>query len=283
MNVHRLDRPEAVVYELPVGIAMWPRGSLWFGVLLLVVEACRIRSPTPYWIEAHGHAQGSRIAGWSGGVLLLNGSQQLSAYPGHWNDPWLAQPSTRALRAVTAAATVAFGLSTDGRLLRFADQHWSTREGVERAKNVTEIAATEDNRLLVLADGKLMQLNDRTLEDLGCDSVAGVAISGGAEHESFVVDRDGGLYLSTAGHCDPIATPTPLRRIAGHADRLLAVAANGSVWRRRQGSWTQLPLPLKYRPGQSAKKTHAADVALSAYSTWLLDDEGSVFLLSDET
>jgi hypothetical protein len=108
-------------------------------------------------------------------------------------------------------------------------------------------------------------------------------VTGTQGEDAFVLDQAGALFRNADGRCDKVSAPAPLQRIAARSDRLLAVAADGSVWRRRADKWTQLPLPFKYRPGQAAIATRVQDVGVSAYSTWLVDTEGSVFLLSDES
>jgi hypothetical protein len=251
-------------------------------LLLLAATSCKIRPPTPYWIETHGQAVGARIAGWSNGVLLVDGNHQLWSYPGRWNQPWLTQPGTRGLRMLTASKTVAYGLTNEGRVFRFTGNQWSPLKGAE-AENISEIAVTEDDRLLLLVDGKLKQLRSQKLEALDCDAITGVAVTGGAADEAYVVDQSGALYLDAMGRCTSVPAPARLRRIAGRPERLLAIAEDGSIWRRRANNWARLPAPSKYRAGHTARETRGDDIALSAYTTWLLDDEGSVFVLSDET
>jgi hypothetical protein len=243
---------------------------------------CRIQSQAPYWIETHGQVAGQRVAGWSKGALLLGTNQRLWAYPGGWANPWPAESTPHDLRAIAASNTTAYAVSTDGRVLRFADNHWSPVEG-SASWNASEIAATVDDRLLVLANGKLSELARGHLQELDCNSVTGSAVAGAAPGEAFLLDQQGALYLDAGGRCEQVPTPIRLQRIAGLPDRLLAVGVDGSIWRRRANAWARLPEPFKYRAGQVARGTHAQDVGVSTYTTWVVDHEGSVFLLSDET
>jgi len=263
-----------------VGLAFWGQNPSFF-LIAFASAGCRIHSQAPYWIETHGEAVGLRIAGWSTGALLLGPNQQLWIYPGGWSNPWPPQAHTHDLRAVAAANTTGYAIATDGRVLRFSDNRWFPYEG-SAAWNASEIAATEDDKLLVLSDGKLRLFEHGQLLELGCDGVNGSAVAAAGPGQAYVLDQQGALFLSADERCDGIAAPTPLRRIAGRSDRLLGVGVDGSVWRRRGSTWTRLAAPHKYRPGQVARETRVQDVGVSAYSTWIIDSEGSVFLLSDE-
>ena len=142
---------------------------------------------------------------------------------------------------------------------------------------------TEDEHLLVIANGRLRVLDHGELRALACDAVNGSAVAGTQGDDAFLLDQAGALYLNADGRCDKVVAPARFQRIAARSDRLLAVAMDGSVWRRRGGEWTHLPQPFKYRSGQAPAPALAQDVGVSAYSTWLVDTEGSVFLLSDES
>jgi len=242
---------------------------------------CRIKSKEPYWLETHGHALGNRVAGWAFGALLLGGDRHLWGYPGTWSNPWLPKAQTRPLRAIAASNSVAYGLLSDGQIARF-NGGWSPIEG-SAAWGVSELGITADEHLLVIANGKLRVVDHGELRALACDAVNASVVAGTQGDDAFLLDQTGALYLNADGRCDKLDAPSRLQRIAAGPDRLLAVANDGSVWRRRAGKWTHLPLPLKYRAGQAPVPTLVQDVGLSAYSTWLVDTEGSVFLLSDES
>ncbi|HEY3253941.1 MAG TPA: hypothetical protein VGJ91_08345, partial [Polyangiaceae bacterium] len=145
-----------------------------------------------------------------------------------------------------------------------------------------EISVSEDEHLLVIANGKLRMFDRDGLRPLGCDDIGPVAVAATHGEGAFVLDKDGALFFNGDGHCDPIAAPVRLQRIAATPERLLAVDVDGVVWRRRANVWNPLPAPFKCRVGQAPFTKPAVDVAVSAYSTWLADSEGSVFILSDE-
>ena len=254
-------------------------------LLIVTLSAgCRFHSKDPYWIETHGHAIGNRIAGWALGVLLLGYDSNLWGYPGSWNNPWEAKARTQPLRAIAAAHTAVYALLADGHVARFTGSSWQPIEG-SPAWNTSEFSVTADDRLLLITGGKLRAVVRQVdLEQLSCDehpNLVGVAATG--PDEAFVIDQEGLLYFNGDGKCNPIAAPVKFRRIAANTNRLLGVAADGSVWRRRNGSWAKLPMPYKYRPGLPATVRQPYDVGLSEYSSWLVDIEGSVYVLSDET
>lgn len=254
-------------------------------LLLLVfvsVQGCRIRSKDPYWIETHGHALGSRIAGWALGVVMIGTDQHLWGYPGGWNNPWEAKEQSRALRAVTGAHTHVYGLLADGRAARFSGSRWIPIEG-SQAWGASEVSITETEHLLVIAGGKLRATTRAELSPLSCDEHPDlVAVAALSADSAFVVDQSGRLFFNGDGRCDPIPAPANLRRIAATSNRLVAVAADRSLWRRRDNAWVKLPMPFKNRPGQAPAAAHPEDVAVSESSTWVVDTEGSVYLLSDE-
>ena len=221
------------------------------------------------------------MAGWSEGVLLLGGDQHLWSYPGAWARPWLPKAQTRPLRALAAANRVAYALLSDGKVSRFTGG-WSPIEG-SAAWGATELGVTEDEHLLVIANGKLRAFSHGGLKPLNCDAIDATAVAGTRDEEAFVLDGTGSLFFNGNGVCEKVTAPAPLRRIAATSERLLAVAVDGSVWRRRNAVWVRLPPPFKSRAGQAPVQKQAQDVAVSAYSTWLADTEGAVFLLSDES
>jgi hypothetical protein len=253
--------------------------GVFFWILL---GGCRIQSAAPYWLETHGHAVGLRVAGWPSGALLIGSDRQLWSYPGPWSNPWVMQPRLHELRAIAASDSAGYALLSDGEVARYAAGRWKPYDG-SQAWGASEIGVTDDDRVLLIVAGKLRALERGELKALGCDAVVSVAVAGTHSDVAFVLDRDGALYQSTPGRCDKIEAPARLQRIAARSNRLLAVGVDGSLWRRRRGSWTKLPPPFKYRAGQVATATRAQDVGVSAYSSWLVDNEGSVFLLSDET
>lgn len=251
-------------------------------MIALLCASCRIKPSEPYWLEAHGHAVGVRVAGWPSGALLIGSDRGLWSYPGPWSSPWVSLPHAHELRAITASDSAGYALFADGEVSRYAAGRWKPYDG-SQAWGASEIGVTDDDRLLLIVAGKLRALERGELKALGCDTVASVAVAGTHAGEGFVLDRDGALYASAQGRCDKVDAPVRFRRIAARSNRLLAVAVDGSLWRRRGGSWSKLPAPFKYRAGQIATAGRAQDVGVSAYTSWLIDTEGSVFLLSDET
>ena len=254
-----------------------------FFLIALSSSGCRIRSRAPYWIETHGTALGSRVVGWSYGALLLGGDRHLWGYPGPWANPWVAKEQSRSLRAITAARANVYGLFADGQVARFNGGSWSPLPGSANW-GASELGVSEDDHLLVISGGKLRAFAHDELRPLSCDAVPNLAaVAATHDDEAFVLDQAGALYYGGASSCDPVQAPVPLTRIAARGARLLALARDGSVWRRRDNVWQQLPPAFKVRAGQGPEPMTAQDVGVSAYSTWLVDTQGSVFILSDES
>ena len=203
-------------------------------------------------------------------------------YPGPWSNPWIPRAQTHSLRAIAAANSVAYAVLSDGQLARFNGGGWAPVEG-SAAWGISELGMTEDEHVLVIANGKLRLVDHGQLTPLACDAIAAGAVAGTRGDDAFILDQAGVLYLNADGRCDKVDAPARLRRIAARSDRLLAVTVDGAIWRRRATSWVLLPPPAKYRAGQRPVVMQAQDVGVSAYSTWLTDTEGSVFILSDES
>lgn len=251
---------------------------------LLVVAAlgCRFMPNHPYWIETLGRPQGIRIGAWPGGALAIGTDSRLYGYPGPWSRPWAPQGHPQEIKALSASQTAVYAILSDGQVARFANDRWTPFAG-SAAWGAAEIAATEDDHLLVLAGGKLRRADAAGLKEVLCETVVGVSIAATRGDEAYVVDQAGEVHRSAARNCAPVEAPARFLRIAATTTRLLGVARDGSVWRQRAGRWTALPSPFKYRPGTAPTPTRAQDIAVSAQNTWLMDHEGSIFVLSDET
>jgi hypothetical protein len=236
----------------------------------------------PYWIEAHGEVPILRVGAWPGGALAIGTDRHLYGYPGAWSRPWLPQGTPQELRAIAASQTAVYGILADGQVARFAGGTWTPYAG-SVSWGASEIGATEDDRLLVVVGGHVRSVDGVDLKEAPCSSVISVVVAGARGDEMFVLDGEGGLHHGEAGRCEPVQTPVRLQRIAAASGRLLGVGADGTVWRWRDRAWTTLPPVRKFRAGRAAFETRAREIAVSAYSTWIMDDEGAVFLLSDET
>jgi hypothetical protein len=245
---------------------------------------CRIRSKDPYWIEAHGRAEALRLSAWPAGALAIGTDHRLYGYPGPWGRSWYPQGHPAELRTIAASNVAVYAIFNDGQVARFAADRWAPVPA-SAAWGATELGATQDDRLIVVAGGKVQIFDGASLRDApSCASaVPAVAVAGTRGDEAFVLDQEGGLHHLAGDVCTTLDTPTRLQRIAANAGRLLAVGADGTVWRWRDARWTALPAPFKYRAGRRAFPTQARDVSASAYSSWLLDDAGAIFVLSDES
>jgi hypothetical protein len=99
----------------------------------------------------------------------------------------------------------------------------------------------------------------------------------------YVLEDGGALFHGSAAGCAPAKAPAPLREVAAFPGRVVAIGRDGVLWRQRGGGeWRRLPAVRKYRPGRRPYTVEATQVSVSETSTWLLDNESTVFLLSDE-
>jgi hypothetical protein len=218
-------------------------------VVAILAMGCRFRSPGAYWIEAHGEGRAVRLAGRPAGV----------------------------------ASAAVYVISPNGEVVRVVDGRGTAYAG-SVGWGSSAIAASEDDRLFVVVGGRTRQVDGADLKDAPCGSVAATAIAAAGGDEIYVVDGVGALYRGTANACAPVATPTPLRDVAAFPGRVVAVGRDGTVWRRRgEQPWQPLPAAVEYRPGGVESPRPAVQAALSATCTWLLDQDGAVFVLSDET
>lgn len=252
---------------------------------LLAVAAsasCRFLPNEPYWIEPHGTAQGVGVTAWPSGALAIGTDRHLYRYPGAWSRPWLPHGPTQNLRAIAASRVAVYAILDDGQVARFADNTWTPLAG-SASWGASGLAATEDDRLFVLVGGRARLVEGVDLKEGPCGSLVGTSISAVGSDDLYVLDAAGNLHQGRSGRCDRVDAPVPLQRVAATKDRLVAVGKDGSVWRRRDGAWKVLPEPRKFRPGRRPYTTRARDVAVSPHSTWIMDDEGHVFLLSAET
>lgn len=247
-----------------------------------LTASCTFMPNEPYWIEAFGQGQASRIAAGPVGGVIVGTDAHLYTYPGPWGRPWVQQ-GAQGLRAVAASQQSIYGILDDGQVARFARGGWVPYAG-SSSWNASEVLASPDDRLLVVASGRLMQVDQGELKETECSELNGVAAAGVRDNEAFVIDQIGALYLGRSGQCVKVESPVRFRRIAARQGRVVGVGVDGRVWRRRDGgAWAQLSAPMKYRPGRAPFKTDATEVALSSYATWIVDNEGSIFLLSDES
>jgi len=236
----------------------------------------------PYWIEGFGAGQALAIAAWPHGALAVGTNTVLYTYPGPWAQPWVQQPSP-ALKAIAASQSIVYGLQSDGQVARRIGSQWHPFAG-SAAWNAQDIGVTEDDRVLVVAGGALRAVEGGQLKDTLCASITVASVAGVSGDEAFLLDQSGALHRVAGGRCERVETPVAMQRIAATTGRLLAVSVDGAIWRRRDGrEWTRLPAPIKYRPGRRGFRTEARQVAVSANSSWVLDHEGSIFVLSDET
>jgi hypothetical protein len=250
------------------------------GALLAAAAGCRFMPKDGHWIEAHGTARAKRIAGAPTGVEAIGMDDALYLYPTDWARPWRALGGQQ-VKALAASSAAFYVISNGGEVVRIVNGVWSPLAG-SVAWGATTLAASPEDKLYVVVGGHLRRVEGADLRDAPCGDVK-VAWAAARGDEVYVLDGAGTLFRGAPGACAQEATPGPLQDVSAFTDRLVAVTRAGEVWRRRNGQpWRPLPAVKKYRPGRYPYVVTAVQTSLSATSTWLLDAEGSVFLLSDE-
>lgn len=247
---------------------------------LLATAGCRFMPDGGHWIEAHGTARAKHIAGAPTGVQAIGMDDTMYLYPTDWARPWRSLGAQQ-VKALAASSAAFYVISPGGEVVRIVNGHWTPYAG-SVGWGVTALAASSDDKLYGVVGGRLRRIEGADLRDAPC-SDKGVARVAARGDEVFVVDGAGSLFRGAGGTCAPETSPGPLRDVAAFPGRLVAVARDGAVWRRRDGgAWRPLPPIRKYRTGRYPYLVTALEASLSATSTWILDDENAVFLLSDE-
>jgi hypothetical protein len=249
---------------------------------LAVALGCRFQAPGAYWIEAHGDGHAVRVAGRPAGVVALGPDARLWIYPTDYSQPWRRFDS-EAVNALAASTDAVYIITAGGQVSRSADGPWVAYGG-SVGWGATALAASEDDHLFVVVGGRPHRVEGDQLQDAPCGGVAATSIAAGAGGELYVIDVMGRLNRGDASSCAQVDTPVPAKQVAVGGGRVVLVGTDGSAWRRRGAEpWRALPPVIRYRPGSRGVKVLAAEVSLSATCTWLLDRDGDVFVLSDET
>jgi hypothetical protein len=236
----------------------------------------------PYWEEAHGWVRAVRIGAGPTGVLVVGTDEGMHGYPGRHSRPWLPRGQP-AVRAIAASERATYGLLTNGQLARLSGESWQPYAASEQWQ-ITELVVSASDRVLVIAAGHLREFSHGALSNPECGDLTQLRAGAARKREVYVVAADGTLHRGAAGKCSPVDCPVRLQRVVAARGRVLGLANDGAVWRKRDGHhWEHLDSPVKYRPDRRPFQTTVQDLALSAHSSWALDSEGAVFLLSDES
>jgi len=253
------------------------------GIFGLSATGCRFMPSGAHWIEGHGEGRLVHLAGSPAGVLGIGEDTHLWAYPVEWSRPWVQRDAAQELRTIASSPVALYAIVKSGEVVRVVDGRWTTFAG-SIGWGATSLGASEDDRLFIVIGGRIRRVEGVDLKEAPCDGVSAAVVSGVRGDEIYVVDAAGALHHGTPTSCPIVPTPTPVRDVAARNGRLIVVATDGRVWRRRgDEAWRLLPAVNKYRPFRGPFEVKAAQVALTDYSTWLLDREGSVFVLSDES
>jgi hypothetical protein len=240
-------------------------------------SAC-LRRAEPYWIEAHGHVSANDIAASSLGVFGLSAQHRLLSYPRAWAAPWTTE-NDGALAAIAASGEQLVGLTTDRALVRLRPRHADL--AVLGTAGVSKVALGDDDHLLVLADGHLRRVDGSQLSELPCSSLLSTDLAAVGNLSWVVADER--LYRDDGQRCEQLRdAPAHLAGVAASSALLGVVDVDGIASIRGKGGWQRLPEPRRYRVDAIAARTRIQKLSISETTTWALDREGSVFLLSEQ-
>jgi hypothetical protein len=246
----------------------------------LVAFGCRIRSSGPRWIETHGRGELTQIAGGPVGLHAIGTNGLAYAFPGPggtWHE-WSPQ-----LRPLALAGTREGILYSDREhRVGYAQPGRNVSPSWTLASDVTGLVSDESGeRAYAVSDGQVVRLLESGQVKNVCDGVRAVGIT--ISHGQLWVSDAQQLYLETDDKCS-VAPGTPARvtRLSGLADRLFVVDASGDVFRRlKDRSWQKLPRPRKFRADRMPHDQPVTDVAVTSTAAFALDNERTVFVLSE--
>jgi hypothetical protein len=148
--------------------------------------------------------------------------------------------------------------------------------------SVTALATDEDgNALYAVADGHVSRLLESGTAPGPCGDRRAVSIAI-ARGQLWVSDGQH-VYLGSDTACQAApGAPPNIVRLAGLGSRIFAVDQEGDVFRSKPATgWERLPRPRKFRPDQMPRLHPATDVAVTGTAAWVVDDEQTVFVLSE--
>jgi hypothetical protein len=246
--------------------------------LACAVSGCRIDSAGPAWLETHGGAVVSAIAASPRGVIGA-GTARVYYYPGVFGQPW-AELLSLSAQKVAASPSASYALDSHGYVWRASVGAGPVRWDSSNEWRVTALAADEQDRLFVIADGVPKRARNQRLSGVPC-AERSVAVAA-SERGLFVISESGVLMMAAGDSpCAPLATPGKVTSVAAFGTRL-AIVVNQVAYRRVGERWEALPKPRRFRDS-GVTTEDVKDVAQSKDNLWVRDDDGFVYILSDST
>jgi hypothetical protein len=246
------------------------------GVTAAYFTACRILPTEDYWIESHGEAALSQIAASPRGVDGIGGSRDVYHYPGDFAVPWRLFHRTAA-KYVGASPRATYVLDEQGFISEVAANGVARRWDYSDRWHVTAVTADEQDQVYVIANARAWKVSGTELTPLPC--AGAVSAIGAASRRVYVVSPDGALSIADGGECKRMDAPGAVTSVGAFGDRL-AVVVGGRAYRRLDGRWRKLSLPVRYR-STAQTLMQIAEVTLSANCLWVRDTEGFVYVLSE--
>jgi hypothetical protein len=150
------------------------------------------------------------------------------------------------------------------------------------SSDASALVSDEANDLTyAISDGRVTRLLESGQLANVCEDVRATALAI-AQGKLWVSDSQR-LYVVTDDKCSSVpGAPARVTRLSGLADRLFVIDEAGDVFRRsKDQSWQKLPRPRKFRADRMPQDRPATDVAVTSTAAWVLDDEKTVFVLSE--
>ena len=251
----------------------------WGMSACLALSGCRIRSNGPRWIETHGHAQVTRLAGGPLGLLAIGTNGLVYNYP-EFGSVWHEWNNRLHPRAIAGSRQGLAYADQEGHVGKGNHGHVGNPEWTLSAPATALASDADGNNLYAVAEGHVSRLLPGGPDPGPCPELRAVSIA--VALDQLWVSDGQHLYRATGSSCTPApGAPDRVVRMSGLGQRLFVVTDAGDVFRLQGSAWQPLPRPLKFRPDQFPRLHPVQDVAVTGTAAWAVDDEANVFVFSE--
>jgi hypothetical protein len=245
----------------------------------LVPLGWRFAPARTIWVEAHGEGTVRHIAASPGGVLGVGTSSRVHRSPGEWGNSWPERVEGPAV-LVGASPAATYWTDAAGELFRQKEGQRPKSVASSGSWDVTALGVNERDEPFVIAARRARKVVGGRLADVAC-SMPCVALSAAGDR-LYVVTEGGELFVAAGGECRPVDAPAGVKHVAAFGERLAIVDRAGVAHVYAEGAWTRLPAPRFFRAGSPPRTAALAEVAMSEFALWAMDDGGRVYLLAPE-